>query len=191
MEKFQEMLRKLSIDSENKLNRPVYRVKLFEIKELSCFHKQSKKDRLTLIEAWFGNIPITLWDANILEYRGILPTRYNYSSGKVTLPFNYKKYKYKIEPLLQYPQVRYREDNKTYVGFYAHDSFIFLHNEDRPLFIGSSVTSSYANIYNPVWQECSLDYIKQLSEIAIWNKANEESRLHTTIYNEERANGKI
>ena len=32
---------------------------------------------------------------------------------------------------------------------------------------------------------------KQLSEIAIWNKANEESRLHTKIYNEERANGKI
>ena len=54
------------------------------------------------------------------------------------------------------------------------------------------MTSSYANIYNPVWQECSLDLIKQLREISIWNKSMEErDRLHTTIYNEERANGKI
>lgn len=191
MNKVQEMLRKLSIDSESKLNRPVYRAKLFEIAELSYINKQSKKDKLTLIEAWFGNIPITIWDKHTLEYKGIIPTRYNYSSGKVTLPFNYKKYKYKIEPLLTYPQFRYRADNKTYVGFSDYDSFIVLHNEDRPLFIGSSMTSSYANIYNPVWQECSLGLVKELIEIKAWKDRQEIERLHIKIYNEERANGKI
>ena len=72
MEKLQGMLRKLSIDSESRLNRPVYRAKLFEIEELSCFNKQRKKDRLTLIEAWFGNIPITIWDKNTLESNDII-----------------------------------------------------------------------------------------------------------------------
>lgn len=191
MNKLQEMLRKLSIDSESKLNRPVYRAKLFEIAELSYINKQSKKDKLTLIEAWFGNIPITVWDKHTLEYKGIIPTRYNYSSGKVTLPFNYKKYKYKIEPLLTYLQFRYRADSKTYVGFSDYDSFIVLHNEDRPLFIGSSMTSSYANIYNPVWQECSLALVKELIEIKAWRDRQEIERLHIKIYNEELANGKI
>lgn len=192
MNKLQEMLRKLSIDSESKLNRPVYRAKLFEIAELSYINKQSKKDKLTLIEAWFGNIPITVWDKHTLEYKGIIPTRYNYSSGKVTLPFNYKKYKYKIEPLLTYPQFRYRADSKTYVGFSDYDSFIVLHNEDRPLFIGSSMISSYANIYNSVWQECSLDLVKELIEIKAWKDDRQEiERLHIKIYNEELANGKI
>lgn len=191
MNKLQEMLRKLSIDSESKLNRPVYRAKLFEIAELSYINKQSKKDKLTLIEAWFGNIPITLWDKNTLEYKGILPTRLNYNYDKVTLPFNYKKYKYKIEPLLTYPQFRYRANSKTYVGFSDYDSFIYLHNEDRPLFIGSSIISSYANIYNPVWQECSLDLVKELIEIKAWRVMQENERLYPKIYNEERANGKI
>ena len=191
MNKLQEMLRKLSIDSESKLNRPVYRAKLFEITELSYTNKQNKKDKLTLIEAWFGNIPITVWDKYTLEYKGIIPTRCNYSSGKVTLPFNYKKYKYKIEPLLTYPQFRYRADSKTYVGFSDYDSFIVLHNEDRPLFIGSSMISSYANIYNPVWQECSLDLVKELIEIKAWKDRQEIERLHIKIYNEELANGKI
>ena len=200
MEKLQEMLRKLSIDSESRLNRPIYRAKLFEIEELSCGNKQRKKDRLTLIEAWFGNIPITVWDKNTLEYKGILPTRYNYSSGKVTLPFNYKKYKYKIESVLKYPQFRYRADSKTYVGFSDYDSFILLHNEDRPLFIGSSISSSYANIYNPVWQECSLDLIKELSiKESIRNTLREAGFIRKIdietetikIYNEERANENI
>lgn len=186
-----ELIEKLNIDVVNKLKRPVHRIKKFEISELSINHKQSKKDRLTLVEAWFGNIPITLWNKNTLEYEGILPTRLGYNYDKVTLPFNYKKYKYKIEPLLTYPQFRYRADSKTYVGFTDYDSFIILYNEDRPLFIGSSITSSYANIYNPVWQECSLDLVKELIEIKAWKVMQDNERLYPKIYNEERANGKI
>lgn len=164
MAELNNLLQKLEIDAINKLKRPVHRNKEFEIRELSATYKQSKKDRITLMEAWFGNIPITVWDKDILEYKSILPTRLNYSSDKVTLPFNYKKYKYKIEPLLEYPQFRYNANNKTFVGFSDYDSFIILYSEDRPLFTGTTMINSYANIYSPVWQECSLELIQELSE---------------------------
>lgn len=197
MEKFQEMLHKLQLECEKARKRPIHRNKQFEIAELGINMKQSKKDRLTIINAWFGNIPITRWYKDSLKYDGLEFGRYNWGWNKLTSPFNFKRYKYKVEPLLEYPQFRYREDSKTYVGFYEHDSFIFLRNEDRPLFIGSSVTSSYANIYNPVWQECSLDLIKELSikerirntlrEAGFIRKIDIETET-TKIYNEERAN---
>ena len=40
---------------------------------------------------------------------------------------------------------------------------MLLHSDTRPTFIGSNLVSGYANIYNPVWQECSLELIKELS----------------------------
>lgn len=197
MEKFQEMLHKLQLECEKVRKRPVHRNKQFEIVELDINKKQSKKDRLTIINAWFGNIPITRWYKDSLKYDGLEFERWTWGYMKVTSPFNFKRYKYKIEPLLEYPQFRYREDSKTYVGFYTHDSFIFLHNEGKPNFIGSCVTSSYANIYNPVWQECSLELIKELNEKeSIRNTLRKAGFIMkidietetTKIYNEERAN---
>ena len=44
------------------------------------------------------------------------------------------------------------------------------------------MTSSYANIYNPVWQECSLDLVKELIEIKAWKDRQEIERLHIKIY---------
>ena len=55
MEKFQEMLHKLQLECEKARKRPVHVNKQFEIAELGINTKQSKKDRLTIINAWLDN----------------------------------------------------------------------------------------------------------------------------------------
>lgn len=71
MEKFQEMLHKLQLECEKARKRPVNVNKQFEIAELGINTKQSEKDRLTIINAWFGNIPITRWYKDSLKYDGL------------------------------------------------------------------------------------------------------------------------